>query len=37
MKEMENMKREFEEKEAQRIESERLAAEERQRIENIER
>lgn len=33
----ENMKREFEEKEAARIEAERRAAEERQRIENIER
>lgn len=37
MKEMENMKREFEEKEAARIEAERRAAEERHRIENIER
>jgi hypothetical protein len=37
MKEMENMKREFEQKEAARMEAERRAAEERQRIENIER
>jgi hypothetical protein len=34
---MENMKRDFEDKEASRIETERRAAEERQRIENIER
>jgi len=37
MKEMELMKRDFEQKEAKRLEAERRAAEERQRIENIER
>lgn len=37
MKEMENMKREFESKEGARIEAERRAAEERQKIENMER
>jgi hypothetical protein len=34
---MEKMKRDFEEKEASRLETERRAAEETQRIENIER
>jgi hypothetical protein len=37
MKEMENLKRDFDNKQASRMEAERRAAEERQKIENIER
>jgi len=37
MKEMENMKRDFDQKQAARMEAERRAADERARIENIER
>jgi len=37
MKEMENMKRDFDQKQAARMEAERRAADERQKIENMER
>ena len=37
MKEMENLKKDFDQKQAARMEAERRAAEERQKIENIER